>query len=58
MIKFDLKILNGKKLRVVGWFGSGGGGAQWSEREETAQRAYVCNDNTFSSFLVTLHCNF
>ena len=26
---------------------------QWSEREETAQRAYVCNGNTFSSFLVT-----
>ena len=28
MIKFDLKILNGKKLRVVGWFGGGGEGVK------------------------------
>ena len=31
----------------------GGTPTQWSEREETAQRAYVCNDNTtiFRAFM-------
>ena len=33
-------------------------GAQWSERAETPKRAYVCNNNIFSSFLETYHCNF
>ena len=32
--------------------------SKWSERAETAQCTYVCNNNTFSSFLETFHCNF
>ena len=31
---------------------------QWTERAETAQRTYVCNNNTFFSFLETYHCDF
>ena len=40
------------------WVEGGWGGAQWSERAETVQRAHVSNDNIFSSFLETYHCSF